>query len=173
MSCKYIYNLASGIWEDIGQPTATSIQYISGWLVADSNLGKLNNAVNTCYSGVSGCVDPVISGDEQAIYKDLYLISYYGRQATAFLGAAGIDQWLEIKDDVSSIKRQNKNELSKSFIALQKQTQEDLRDKIFAYERNRAQPAVIDMGSGDEIVYQDYVNERNTRANGPGGTCGC
>jgi vacuolar-type H+-ATPase subunit F/Vma7 len=173
MSCDYIFTLASGIWDDINQPTAISVQYISGWLVSDANLGKLNNAVNGCYSGVSGCVDPVISGDEQAIYKDLYLISYYGRQAAAFLGAAGIDSWLEIRDDTSSVKRQNKNELSKSFIALQKQTQEDLKDKIFAYERNHALPAVINMGSGDEIVYQDYVNDRNTRGDGYGRGCGC
>lgn len=163
MSCDYIQTLASGIWDDINQPTAISVQYISGWLVSDANLGKLNNAINGCYSGVSGCISPVISGDEQAIYKDIYLISYYARQAMSFLGAAGVDSWLEIRDDSSSVKRQNKNELSKSFIALQKQTQEDLRDKIFAYERNRALPAVTDMGSGDEIVYTDYVNQRDGR----------
>lgn len=173
MSCDYIQTLASGIWDDIGQPTATSVSYISGWLVSDANLGKLNNALNSCYSGVSGCVDPIISGDEQAIYKDIYLISYYGRQAAAFLGAAGVDTWLEIKDDVSSIKRQNKNELSKSFIALQKQTQEDLKDKIFAYERNRVNPSVTDMGNGSEIVYTDYVNERRGWDGNGRRNCGC
>jgi hypothetical protein len=164
MSCDYIQTLASGIWDDIGQPTAVSVSYISGWLVSAPNIGKLNNAINTCYSGVSGCIDPVLSEDEQAIYKDIYLSSYYGRQATSFLGAAGVDSWLEIKDDVSSIKRQNKNEISKSFIALQKQVQEDLKDKIFAYERNRVVIGHIGMGNGSEIVYQNYVNERDTRA---------
>jgi len=138
--------------------------------MASYNLGKLNNAINTCYANISGIIDPEIGTDEMAIYSDIYLSSYYGRQATAFLGAAGVDSWIEIKDDVSSVKRQNKNELSKSFIALQKQVQDDLKDKIFNYKQNRITPSVTSMGSGSEIVYTDYVNNRDARDNR---NCGC
>ena len=160
--CNYILQMAHKIWDDIGQPTAVSPQYIASWLMASHNLGQLNNAINTCFVNTSGVIDPVMGGDEQSIYRNLYLISYYGRQASAFLGAASTDSWLELKDDVSSIKRQNKNEISKSFIALQKQTQDELKDRIFSYERNRAGIGYVGMGEGEEIIYTDEVNNRDT-----------
>jgi hypothetical protein len=169
MSCDYIFSLASGIWDEIGQPTAIAPLYISGWLVSDSNLGKLNNAINTCYYNLSGCIEPALGTDEQAIYKDIYLISYYRGRATATLNTAVSDSWLELKDDVSSIKRQNKNEISKTFTVLSRETMEDLSDKIYAYQRNRSEVGVISMGSGGEIVY-GLPNRQRGR---DGLNCGC
>lgn len=158
MSCDYIYTLASGTWEELGEPTNVSVSYISGWYVADSNIGKLNSVINTCYSGVSGCIDPAISGDEQAIYKEIYKINYYGRQIASMLNSANsaAGAWTELKDNTSSIRRANKNDLAKTFLQLQKDSREALKDLATQYNLNRTNPLGIDMGNNSEIIYKNY-----------------
>jgi len=150
MSCD-LYNLASGSWDEIGQPTAISIGYISGWYI--NNIGKLNNAIITSYSGIGGTgIDPCLGAEESDIYKELYKVQYYDRQASSFLGAAGVSLWTEIKDDVSAVKRLSPNEIAKTFINLRKEAQKNLDNMIFAYQRNNAKTVVIDMGSPTEVI---------------------
>ncbi len=145
MSCDYIYNLASGIWEEIGSPTSQSINYISGWLV--NNVGTLNNRINTCYSGDgSGCIDPAIDIEEQGIYKEIYKLNYYTLMVTSSIGAAALSTWVELKDDVSSIRRISPNEFAKVYLQLKKEANAELNELIFDYQRNHATVGVINMG---------------------------
>lgn len=160
MSCDYIYSLASGIWEEIGEPVSISIPYISGWLTNDSNLGKLNNLINVCYSGVSGCIEPPLGSDESAIYKEIYKDNYYKRQVSNSLNSAGsaAGAWVELKDGTSSIKRHAKTDIAKIFVALQAESAAAIKDMASSYNINRANPLGVDMGSNTEDVYKNYEN---------------
>ena len=156
MACD-LYNLSYSTWEEIGQPTAIAISYISGWYM--NNVGKLNNALITAYSGVgvSSCgratgIDPCLGDNEGDIFKELYKVQYYDRQVNSFLGAAALSPWTEIKDDVSSIRRISQNDIAKTYINLRKEAQANLNDMIFAYQRNNARTIVMDMGSPTESI---------------------
>jgi len=151
MSCDYIYGIASGIWDDIGQPSGIAISFISGSIVSETYIGRLNNALNTCYSGVSGCIYPPLGYEEAAVLKELYTIGYYDRQISSITNSALTDDWIELKDDRSTIRRQNKNELAKTFISLRQNVRNDLKDMIFAYQQNNSNVGMISMGNNNEI----------------------
>lgn len=162
MACQDdIYILASGTWEELGSPSAPSIGYISGWFTSYAGIGKLNNTLNTCYSGMSGCLSPDIGAAESAIYKELYKISYYDGRIAAATNAALTDSWLELKDDVSSIKRHNKNEVAKTFVSLRKEAYENLKDMIFSYQQNNSAAAFVNMGENNEINPYSNANFEN------------
>jgi len=165
MPCN-LYNLASGCWDEIGQPTAISVGYISGWFI--NNIGKLNNAIITAYSGVGDTgnnintgIDPCLGDAESDIFKELYKVQYYDRQVNSFLGAAALSPWTEIKDDVSSIRRISQNDIAKTYVSLRKEAQENLNNMIFAYQRNHANTVVVNMGSPAEVIPWQQANSIN------------
>jgi len=152
MTCQEnILILASGTWEELGSPSAPSIGYISGWFTSNAGIGKLNNTLNICYSGVSGCLSPEIGSAESAIYRELYKISYYDGRVSSATNAALTDSWLELKDDVSTIKRHNKNEVAKTFVSLRKESYDNLKDMVFSYQQNNAAAQFVNMGNNNEI----------------------
>ena len=167
MPCQdYIFTLASGTWEEIGSPTSPSVNYISGWYTSAASVGKLNTALNTCFSGVSGCIYPEIGDEEAAIYKELYKISYYDMKVAQATNSALSDSWLELKDDTASIKRHNKNEVAKTLISLRKDSYTNLKDLIFSYQQNNSAARFVNMGDNNEInpfSSADYWRDTNAR----------
>jgi len=58
---------------------------------------------------------------------------------------------LELKDDVSSIKRHNKNEVAKTILGLRKDAYDNLKDMIFSYQQNHSPAGFVNMGENNEI----------------------
>ncbi len=165
---NYIYEAAYTLWGDLGSPTATSVAYISGWFTAPSNLGKLNDAINTCYgtgSGV-GTVTPTIENEELAIYAQLYKVNYYERASLATLVGGAASPWTSLTDDVSKITKTSLAEYAKVYLNLKKEAMKDLTDMISRYQVYHATVGTIDMGVPWEgpTPVPAYVNNDN-RAN--------
>lgn len=128
-------SMASEIYsfEFDGDSTVTSVSAISGWL--QSNLGKLNTVIYSNFSG-DGSGIPV---EAQSIHKELYLYSYYSKQARNALrgiinSSASSDgsNILSVKDADSEVRFVNKNEVSKVYRGLASDSKETL-DKLVAY----------------------------------------
>lgn len=145
-----LLDFATGIYEDLGSPTDITVSYISGWLY--NHIGDLNIAIDQTYSGLNETISPFPSGDEQAIYQNMFNIKYYNRASLSSIGAAGTSSWTEIEDDGSRVKRVSKLDLSKSYLAMAKSANEDLATQIAAYQMNRARPQ---QSVGDDANYPD------------------
>jgi len=116
-SINEIGNLASGIFlydfdEDSG---VIRPEYISGWL--QNNLGEINILTHSCFQGEN----PGLNEEEQAIYRQIFLKSFYGKIARKTLmglstvqttyesggsGTSEMSDWIELREGDSYIKRQ-------------------------------------------------------------------
>ena len=86
MSCEYVGIIASGIWNDIGSPTSITISAISGRLLTSGFLGQLDAINQTCHFIDSGCIYPLLVGEEIAIYEEIYKANYYRTFSTQEIG---------------------------------------------------------------------------------------
>jgi len=153
MQCDlFISGVATGIYDDLGQPSGTSLTYISGWLVA--NVGKLNTLINTCYSGVSGCIEPELGLEETSIYREVFFNQYYSRKASENLSAIATDSWIEIKDEESSIRRASKADVAKSYLTLRDSSWSNLNNLVTSYRLNKAVPQQV---VGDDTIPGQFV----------------
>lgn len=140
MSCDYIIGLASGIWQDINSPSGVTPLYISGWLVSDQNVGKLNALLSTCFSGDgAGCIGPSLGPQEQGIYGEIYKQLYWQQQINANLGAGGI-MWVEMQEGDSKIRRASPTEVAKVYKDLWKESTLNLNNLITSYKINASYP---------------------------------
>lgn len=163
--------LASGIWDDLGEPDSPSITSISGWLGSARGIGKLNvlldidvcidksgiNAGNTyCYCGTeyqyqSGDFYPALSSQEESIYASIYLTDYYEKQIRDALNGLIISSvssvsamdWSELREGDTSIKRSNKNEVAKVYRGLLSDTKSQLNRMVDAYHSNKLDPMQV------------------------------
>lgn len=125
-----------------GSEFSGEVLYISGWL--SGHLGDLNILINTCFSGVSGEIDPVLEEEEEAIYKQLYMSNYYKRKVRDTL--RGIDSsvdWQSIQEGDSKITRTNKNEVAKSWKSMANSANEELDKLISKYTIYEASPVQV------------------------------
>ena len=65
-----VAELASGVFIDEFDSSGVVYDSISGWF--ENNIGQLNNALYTNFSGVSGQIDG-LNLEEQEIFKQMYL----------------------------------------------------------------------------------------------------
>lgn len=139
-----IFTLATGIWQDLGSPTAISAVYISGWLVQSGNLGSLNNKLSTCFyfSGDSQCIVPYFAGEEASIYSLVYKVNYYNQQVQASVGPAGA--WTRLTEGDSTIVR---TDISKTYLQLLNTNLAQLRLEIGDWKRAHSIPRVVDAAS--------------------------
>lgn len=146
-TCSYIFNLATGIWGDLNNPTDVSTSFISGWLVSDQNLGKLNNVISTCFSGDGeGCISPALGAEEQSIYGELYKQVYFGKQINANLGAGAI-AWAEIREADTVYRRASPTEVAKVYKDLLRESNATLKDLITSYKLNASTPRSNDFAA--------------------------
>ena len=133
-----VADIADEIFRELGEPEDVSIPSISFWLT--SNIGKLNNLIDTAYVIEDEEISPAIADDEKAIYKLLYIISYYSRQVNKNLGAAAYSTILEVKEGNRTVRRANKNDIAKTYRSLVSDYNEDLMAQVLNYKMNRADP---------------------------------
>lgn len=138
-----ISDLASSIYasEFDSDPEAANLISIEAWL--EENLGLLNTLINTSYSGV----DPGMGLEEKAIYKQIYLYNYYGKQTRNVLrgivSTTSSDNILMVADGDNRIQFANKNEISKTFRDLSRDTKQSLDMMVAKYNIYAAKPLQI------------------------------
>lgn len=149
----------NNIYNELGEPSNYPPQKISSWVLDNSNLGKLNNLIGTYFSGVShtnDCgnvtgygIDPAINNDQLAIYKMLFDYEFFrGESRNVARSSATIgSDWTDLKEGDSTIKKINKNEISKNFRSLSRDAKEDLDKAVKMYLKYNSIP--------DQIVGDD------------------
>ena len=158
--------LISSIWDAIGNPPEYSLAYISGWVFDQSNVGRLNNLIDTCfavsrYTGVSGVttgiyISPELNPEEQSIYKLIFDVFYYQKQSKAVMsGAGGLTAWQSLREGDTTIVRVNRSEMAKTYRALGLDSRKALEDEVRKYLRNQGVPAQV---AGDDDEIQPYYH---------------
>lgn len=136
---------------EFGSDTSTTtFTQISGWF--STNLGLLNNLLYTNFSGS----DPALGEEEKAVFKELYLSNFYSRQARNALrgilaSSNNGDNILSVSDGDNSITFVNRNEVSKVYRGLATDSQQKLKDLVYAYNSYKAEPRQL---GGIEAGYQ-------------------
>ena len=132
--------------------TNPDIYELSGSFVAASNEPQVFNEA----TGALGLGDPAIVAiqpEEASILKKMYVVHYYDQQIRSTVGAASTDPIVEVASDGSRVRKINKNELSKTYIALKKEEYSELIDLINAYKLRKSSPVQV---AGDDTVVGQY-----------------
>jgi hypothetical protein len=106
----------------------TQTDYMSGWL--ESNLGQLNILLDTTLSGTGAS----ISIEQQSVFYEMYMLHWYKKQARNVLkGIASSSDFISLRDQDTSITRNNRNESAKTYYNLIKSTQDKIDDLVIKY----------------------------------------
>jgi hypothetical protein len=95
-----------------------------------------------------------IQPEEASILKKMYIVHYYDKQIRSTVGAASTDPVVEVASDGSRVRKINKNELSKTYLALKKEEYQELQDLINAYKLRKSTPVQV---AGDDTVRGEYA----------------
>ena len=151
-----VQDIADEVYRELDSPTALSIPAIAYWLRV--NIGALNNLIhanfyiNSTTLEIEHVVCDVvteINEEEKAILKKMYLVHYYDVQLRASLGAASTDGVLEVSSDGSTVRKINKNELSKTYSFVRRQENADLDRLVTSYKSSLSTPRQV---AGDATV---------------------
>jgi len=152
-----IVSLADEIYRELGNPTDMSIATISFWL--RTNLGQLNTLLN-----ITTALDDVtlelegagLTVDQGVVFKKLYFIHFYDLKIRSTLGAAGTDPVIEVSSDGARVRKINKNELSKTWLAARSAEEAELTKLVTAYRITACEPIQV---AGDDTI----AEKENTR----------
>ena len=178
-----IVDIADEIYRELSEPATISIPSISFWIRSNvgelnnrinttfkirhtnPNIYELSGSFVTASNepqvfneatGALGLGDPAIVAiqpEEASILKKMYVVHYYDQQIRSTVGAASTDPIVEVASDGSRVRKINKNELSKTYIALKKEEYSELIDLINAYKLRKASPVQV---AGDDTVVGQY-----------------
>mgnify|MGYP003114966351 CR=1 FL=1 len=95
-----------------------------------------------------------IQPEEASILKKMYFVHYYDQQIRSTVGAASTDPVVEVASDGSRVRKINKNELSKTYLALKKEEYQELTDLINSYKLRKASPVQV---AGDDTERGQYA----------------
>lgn len=159
----FVYNL----WENNAQMAGQSLAFVSGWTFSPTNLGRLNNLIDTdfylrCLTGSGSAIPtgfeivPCLDESQQAIYSYLYEVDFYRSQVKWTLsgigGAASTSAWTNIKEWNRSISRGSRAETARVFKDLLKDAEENLKYNVMMYLKFGAIPGLI-QGTDTEVGY--------------------
>ena len=147
--------------------TRFPISYVSGWL--ETNLGELNGLLHEDFTiDASGNIAPYsLTNIEESIFSYLYQTNYYDKAARESLrgivwgNAAGtVDDWTSIKEGDSSIQRQSKNAISRTYVEISRETRKRMNDLIYQYNSTKSAPLQV---AGTDGAYQEIYNNGESR----------
>jgi hypothetical protein len=127
--------------------------YIEAWL--ECNLGLLNTRINTSYSGSNAELDL----ESTAIYREMYMASYYRKQSRAALkGLLGSSDSniLSLRDGVSSVSFVNRNEVAKVYKSLAEECETKIDKLAHQYNMYQSQPLQLGGMEVGGIVLSDF-----------------
>jgi len=152
-----VVDIADEIYRGLGSPTTLSLPAISFWV--RTNIGELNNRINTTYSIDSTTLELEdadsceIGEEEVAIIKKMYLIHYYDGEVRSALGAGSYDHVILAKDKWTSIRKVNRNEIAKTLSSVKKEEMEELNKLVNAYKLSKSNPIQV---AGDDTEEGTY-----------------
>lgn len=158
-----LLELSTTISQDLGNPDSPTVGVINYWL--RHAVFTLNNLINTSYTidATDGSIEPDIGDQESAILKKMYFVYFYDTKIRANLGAAAIDSVLEVSENGALVRLTNKNEISKSYIQMKRQEQEELNSLVAMYRANNATPQSVDGNDDLEQLYHGVSTNINIR----------
>lgn len=129
-------SIAAEIYLEIGSPCDLKSYSISYWI--RTNLGTLNSLIGTSFSIPTSGIIAIdgMGNDEEAILKQLYIVKYYDNLVRGSLYAASTNEFIEISSDGAVARKINKNELSKTYLALKNSALDELKYLVGFYNAN-------------------------------------
>jgi hypothetical protein len=149
-----ISDLSSGIFqtEFDGDSGIVPESYITSWL--NANLGQLNSLINTSYSGSGAALDL----ESSAIYKEMYLCSYYNKQSRnalrGILSTSNGGDVLSLRDGNSSVSFTNKNEVAKVYKSMATDCQTKI--DVMSHKYNMYQSEPLQLGGIETSINLSY-----------------
>lgn len=142
--------IASEIYSELGSPSSISETYISAWV--RTNIGKINNSINTDFELIGQNLEivPAIGENEKVIVKMFFLCHWYDRLFRNAINSAE-DGVIEVDSFGGKVKKVNKGEISKTYLAAKKDCQEDLNDMINQYK--------INISTALQVAGDDYISQ--------------
>ena len=134
------------------------VSYVSGWL--DANIGELNGLLNEeFYVNDTGAIE-IATGSglmpvEENIYSTLYEIHYYEKAARDSLRGftyGGDADWITLKEGDTTIQRQNKNSVAKTYRDLKLDANNRLKDLVSKYNVYKSTPIQVAGTDGSQPI---------------------
>lgn len=156
-----VASIAQEIYEEIGEPTDTSIAAIAAWV--RRNIGGLGNLLNLQFTINDSTLEivPNLSDIEKYIFKKMYSIYFFDLKIKS-LGSLAMTDYTSIKDDFGSVQKLNSNEVLRSLYQVRKQEYEELESLVNKYEINEVTPLQV---AGDDTIPGHYNPERDALYN--------
>jgi hypothetical protein len=147
-----VVDIANEIYVDAGSPTSTSVAAIAFWV--RGKVGDINNLLLTSF--IINDEYEIVDGDGTeipieavAIIKKMYKIYDYEIQIRTQMNAVLTDSILEVSDQGSSVKKINRNDVSKTFANLKGIEEAALNNLIHSYRNREAGPSQV---AGDDTT---------------------
>jgi hypothetical protein len=169
MSCSYYDEFINSVYEEIGEASGYSHEYLAYWFSENANLAKLNNLIGTCYSAsyvtgeygelISYSIKPEIKKEELSVYQKIFELDFYNKQAKNINrghSAYAASNWTSLKEGNSSISRINKSDIVKSYKSIAKNCKSELDKLVKSYLKFRSVPQMIVEDSLDYIKIADF-----------------
>mgnify|MGYP001194817648 FL=1 len=142
--------IASGIVTyDFPNDTGSyNMSFVSGWL--ETNIGELNGYIHEEFevdsTGAIRMDGTGLAPVEINIFGTLYELWYYSKSAReslrSFTYSDSVD-WVTIKEGDTTLQRQNKNSVAKTYKDLAEETSNRLDDLIFQYNYQKSSPLQV------------------------------
>jgi hypothetical protein len=146
---QQVLALASDWYSELGSPSSISIGYVSGWITSSGGmLGQLNTklSINLTLSGSDPCINGGFGAEEQYIAGILFKAEFYEKQALSALTSMSIP-WTNIRDGDSSLTRESATNISKAYMAMHENAQEESRVAVANWKRGATNVAMVDAQS--------------------------
>lgn len=151
-----VVDIATEIYIDSGSPTSTSIPAIAFWIrgkVGDINVLLFEDFHVDVIDGTYEIIDgnsTEIPIEAVAVIKKLYKIYDYEVSVRSNMNALATDSIIEVQDQGSSVRKVNRNEVSKTFVSLKNLEEESLQRLITSYRMRGASPTQV-VGDDTEV----------------------
>ena len=161
-----VVDIADEVYRELATPSDLSIPAVAYWL--RSNIGALNNYINTSYVINSTSfeieqtdrsdVTSEITEEAKSILKKMYMVHHYDNKVRYNIGAAATDTVIEVSDGGSRVRKINKNEVMKTLTGLKKQEHDELQKLIAAFKIKASAPRQV---TGDDTVEGNYNKDKS------------
>jgi len=159
-----VVDISDDIYRELGSPSALSIPAIAFYV--RGSVGALNSHINTVYmlnasleieETVTDNSDTTVTTEigiaEAAILKKMYMVHFYDAKIRTNLTALDSDTIVEVTDQGSSVRKVNKNEVSKTLLSIRNQEYEGLQKLISQYKISKSSPNQV---AGDDTTEGFY-----------------
>tara|TARA_B100000676_G_C18089777_1_gene858517 strand:- start:4282 stop:4800 length:519 start_codon:yes stop_codon:yes gene_type:complete len=159
-----VVDIADDIYRELGSPSSLSIPAIAFYV--RGSVGALNNYINTEYvlndgleieetvtDNIGSTTTTEIGIAEASILKKMYLVHFYDAKIRTNLTALDSDTIVEVTDQGSSVRKVNKNEVSKTLLSIRNQEYQGLQKLISQYKISKSNPNQV---AGDDTTEGFY-----------------